>query len=175
MQAGLLHGRLARVTNELAMHLPTKNPLLLSVLASLLLALLAAGGCAKVTVTRASQSYAARDAGCPVTWQHASYQQLAADYEWLGEVTLRNERGVVLSQGDRDLLEAQACQLGGDTLVRTSGVRQEGAGLAAFADQRYGVLRRRTAPAARSITLMPSCVMPYARVLAASNAKALGR
>ena len=95
-----------------------------------------------------------------MSWHHASYQQLAADYEWLGEVTLRNERGVVLSQNDRELLEAQACELGGDALVRTSGVRQEGAGLAAFADQRYGVLRRRTAPAASGSEGEPAPELP---------------
>jgi hypothetical protein len=139
------------------MHLPAKNSLLLSMLALLILTVT---GCAKVNVTRADQTYAAREAGCPVSWQHGSYQQLSGEYEWLGEVTLRNERGVVLSQADRDLLEAQACQLGGDALVRTSGVRQEGAGLAAFGDQRYAVLRHRAAPAASGSEAEPATELP---------------
>jgi hypothetical protein len=117
-------------------------------------------GCAKVSVTPANQSYAAREVGCPVTWEHAAFSQVSGAYEWIGELTLRNERGVVLTESDRKLLEAQACQLGGDALVRTTGVRQEGAGLAAFSDQRFGVLRRRAAPPASGSEGEPAPELP---------------
>ena len=157
MQAGLRHAVSRPVTNESAMHLPRTNSLLLSVLA---LCLFVATGCAKVAVTRTNQAYAAREVGCAVAWEHASFSQVSSQYEWLGEVTLRNERGVVLTETDRELLEAQACQLGGDTLVRTTGVRQQGAGVAAFSDQRFGVLRRRTAPAVSAPEGEPAPELP---------------
>jgi hypothetical protein len=156
-QAGLLRDPFRRVTNEAAMHLPREKSLLLSLFA---LALSLSVGCAKVSVTPANQSYAAREAGCPVTWEHASFAQVSSTYEWIGELTLRNERGVILTESDRQLLEAQACRLGGDALVRTTGVRQKGAGLASFSDLRFGVLRRRTAPSANGTDGEPAPELP---------------
>src|SRR5687768_6891597 len=132
MQAGLRHGAAHGVTNESAMYLPAKNTFLTSIF---LFVALAATGCAKVSVQRANDAHTARGDDCSIAFEHASYAQVASDYEWLGEVTLRNERGVVLTEDDRKLLSAQACQLGGDTIVRTTGVKQQGSGVAAFSDQ----------------------------------------
>jgi hypothetical protein len=121
------------------MHLPLKNLVLSS---ATLLLLLVASGCAKVSATRTAD-YASRGDHCALSWQMGDYPRLAADYEWVGEVTLHSERGVVLSDADRTLVEGQACQLGGDTVLRNVG-RATGTGLASFADQKFGVLRRRS-------------------------------
>jgi hypothetical protein len=157
MQGGLRHAAHGPVTNESPMYLPAKNTLSFSLL---VLALFTSVGCAKVAVTRTSDGYAARATDCPVAWEHGSYAQVASQYEWLGEVTLRNERGVVLTESDRDLLQAQACQIGGDTLVRTTPAKQTGTGVAAFSEQRFGVLRRRQAPESSGSAGEPAPELP---------------
>src|SRR5688572_24536878 len=105
MQGGLRNASWQRVTNESPMYLPPKNTFALSLL---VLALFTSVGCAKVAVTNTAGG-SALSSDCPIAWEHANYAKVASQYEWLGEVTLRNERGVVLTESDRDLLEAQAC------------------------------------------------------------------
>jgi hypothetical protein len=127
------------------MHLPRSTRLIPT---SLLLALALSTACTNMSVTRTSTAHAARPADCAVSWEQGSYQRLAADYEWVGEVTLHNERGLTLADAKREALEAQACELGGDTLLRA--IDTAHGDLAGFGNQKFGVLRRRTGDEAAS-------------------------
>jgi hypothetical protein len=119
------------------MHLPRSTRLFPT---SLALALSLSAACTNMSVTRTSSAHEARPADCAVRWEQGSYQRLAADYEWVGEVTLHNERGLTLADAKREAMEAQACELGGDTLLRAV----DATNLSGFGHQKFGVLRRRT-------------------------------
>jgi hypothetical protein len=123
------------------MNSPTRNQLTLCALA-IVTSLSAA--CSSISVNRAESAYAARGDDCAISWEMGSYDRLSADYEWIGEVTVHNERGLTLSDSSRDKAEAQACELGGDTLLRATDSRSTN--LASFDNHKLGVLRRR-APA----------------------------
>jgi hypothetical protein len=118
-------------------NLPASKNLLVVLSAFVALALV---GCANVSVSRTETAYAPREANCAVSWEQGTFERLASQYEWVGEVTLHNETGLSLSDDKRETVEAQACQLGGDTLLRdTSG----SAKVAGYSNQKFGVLRRR--------------------------------
>jgi hypothetical protein len=112
----------------------------LSLLSTFMLAALV--GCANVSVSKTDTTYAARETNCAVTWHQGSYDRYSDQYEWVGEVTLHNEKGLSLSDDKRQVVEAQACGLGGDTVLRDTGVTAS-TKLDSFSNQKFGVLRRR--------------------------------
>jgi hypothetical protein len=120
------------------MNSPTRNQLTLCALA---IALSLSAACSSISVNRAESAYAARGSDCAISWETGSYDRLAAEYEWVGEVTVHNERGLSLSDSSREKAEAQACELGGDTLLRATENRSTN--LASFDNHKLGVLRRR--------------------------------
>ena len=123
------------------MNSPTRNQLLFGALA---IGISLSAACSNISVNRAETAYASRGDDCTVAWEMGSYDRLSSDYEWVGEVTVHNERGLTLSDAAREAAEAQACELGGDTLLRATDARSTN--LASFDNHKLGVLRRR-APA----------------------------
>jgi hypothetical protein len=145
------------------MHLPTRFHFTLALAISL------CGACSNVSVNRADTAYAARPEGCAISWETGSYERLAAEYEWVGEVTVHNQRGLSLSDSSRDAAEEEACELGGDTLLRSTDARSTN--LASFDNHKLGVLRRR-APADSVETAKPEDAPEHApseRVAGASR------